>query len=122
MPHRRTAPAITVPIRRSYWRLACIGCLFLIAAFFAPPLSLFLFLIPLVAWYRSPVGCLQWDGTAWSWQGVPASPSPFRLVVQLDWQYGMVVSGIGSGLWLDKPSVELRRAMYGRADNRSSSQ
>lgn len=121
MPHRRTAPAIAVQVRRSYWRLACIGCFFLMAAFFAPPLSLLLFLIPLVAWYRSPVGALQWDGAAWSWNGALV-----HLTVRLDWQYGIVASGMGSGIriewWFDNPSVELRRALYDRTQHRASSQ
>ena len=89
----------------------------MIAVVIAPPLSLLLFLIPLIGWYRSPVGILQWDGAAWSWNGIPVP----RVTVQLDWQYGMVVSATAS-VWLDAPSVELRRALYDRSQHCARSQ
>ncbi|MEN9374468.1 MAG: hypothetical protein RIR79_2020 [Pseudomonadota bacterium] len=108
MPRSRTAPPIRVEVRRSRWQLACVVLLFLMALAIAPPLSLLLFFIPLIAWYRSPIGILEWNGATWLWNEVPMQ----TLVLQLDWQYGMVVSG----LWLDSPSIELRRAIVQGGD------
>ena len=101
---RRTAPPTRVEVRRSYWQLACIVALLLIAIAVAPWMSWLIFLIPLIAWYRTPTGMLEWNGANWLWNEIPIQQN---LVLQMDWQRCIVVYGI----WIDNPSIELRRAV-----------
>jgi toxin CptA len=80
--------------------------------------------LALLAWLRSPVGMLRWNGRDWQWQEGDVSRDG-RVEVTVDLQARLLVRWTGEGasarwLWLERKSVPshwdaLRRAVYSRA-------
>jgi hypothetical protein len=78
----------------------------------------------LLAWLRSPVGALCWDGRGWSWQQGAAAEFG-RAELALDLQARLLVrwrpeGGRALWLWVEQESAAadwdaLRRAVYSRA-------
>ena len=78
----------------------------------------------LVAWSRSPVGVLGWDGSGWMWHG-PHGAQPGRPELALDLQQLLLLrwrpeAGGTRWLWLARGSAPLhwealRRAVYSPA-------
>ncbi|MFZ3218391.1 MAG: hypothetical protein WA174_00075 [Rhodoferax sp.] len=130
-----SAPAVSVAVARSAWHLRAIGVLCVLAGLACgalardlPPMQALLLAAvvlatgatALVGWYRSPAGCLQWDGLRWHWPDVSDTPD-CRLILHFDFQRVMLVSLRGSArrttwLWLesmpgDPHWMALRRAV-----------
>ena len=71
-----------------------------------------------------PVGTLRWDGTAWHWQatGQTSELALYRMLVEIDLQFGMVLrwtteAGAGRWVWVGRRSMPphwlaLRRAIF----------
>jgi toxin CptA len=80
-------------------------------------------LIAVIAWRRSPIGELAWDGENWNFSGA-AESSAAALSVALDLQRRLLVHWVAPGascwLWLERTSRperwdDVRRAVYSRA-------
>jgi hypothetical protein len=94
---------------QSDWQVITVGCTVLVATFVA-----------LLDWYRSPPGCLRWNGQHWHWSGF-GDQCVCGLSLRMDWQSGVLVSLQCEGqstvwLWLDACADSnrwkaLRRAM-----------
>lgn len=132
------APAVSFLAARSRWHLRCIvvlaasSVLALVGFGLGQPQSQWQVLavtcvmpasalVALIAWRRSPVGGLRWDGQHWRWSGW-GDAAACRLTLRMDWQNGVLVSLICEGersvcLWLDAPADPahwnaLRRAIF----------
>lgn len=85
----------------------------------------------LLAWRKSPVGLLQWDGARWLWSGFAKGPV-HSAVLCLDLQYFVLFqlqSAAGEKVWLylDEQNdharwLALRRAIVCRAHSQENSE
>lgn len=142
----RPAPAVVFPVARSRWHLRLVVLLSLpgLAVLTAVALDQSLAGMQLIAlgcvalascgaalmaWQRSPVGHLRWDGQEWFWS-VFGDAHPCRVVLRLDVQHCMLLSlhsydhgHLRAWLWLDAlpgPAnaqwLALRRAVLSSQD------
>lgn len=129
-----SAPAVSVTVARSGWHLRAIGVLGVLAGLAAGALApglpqaqalglvgvlLATGATALAGWYRSPAGCLQWDGSHWHWPVFSDAPD-CRLTLHLDFQRVMVVSLRHPSrrtvwLWLESASGDARWMALRRA-------
>lgn len=130
-----SAPAVSVAVVRSRWHLRVILMLGVVGALAVGALArdlpqaqalllagvvLASGATALAGWYRSPAGCLQWDGQHWHWPNVSDTPD-WQLALHFDFQRVMVVSLRGRArltvwLWLESAPndprwMALRRAV-----------
>jgi toxin CptA len=77
-----------------------------------------------LAWWRSPVGELGWDATAWRWTPAGSAAEPAQVACVLDLQAALLLRTSCQGrtrwLWARRAALparwpDLRRAVYSRA-------
>ncbi|MBT9506298.1 hypothetical protein [Rhodoferax sp.] len=144
----RNAPAVSYPVGRSSFQawlilgmVLCAAAVGLLWQQQTGPVawrwhlfvvtSLLTFAFAAVLWWRTPKGCLMWDGQNWCWT-CPGMSMAGTLAVHLDFQGLMVLSlrtGGRAPLWLwpqrsAQPELwqALRCAAFARAEQRRAIQ